>query len=149
MVNNITISKANILDLEKLDKLENKLEHRILSRSNLEQNINDKNTYVLIAKIENEIIAYTSFSHLVDHIDIDSIVVDDNFRHQGIASSLLQEIFKFSSNLNIYEIFLEVRASNIAAINLYEKHGFKNIHVRKNYYPDNLEDAIICKKELA
>lgn len=80
-----------------------------------------------------------------DEADITSVAVDEKYRHIGIASAL---ITAFEKNLPEYinEIFLEVRESNIPAISLYEKFRFKKISVRKKFYSNPDENAVIMKK---
>jgi ribosomal-protein-alanine N-acetyltransferase len=75
-------------------------------------------------------------------IDIVDIFVDEKFRRQGVASELLTELFdKYPDHV----IFLEVRQSNIPAINLYRKFGFEQFNIRKNYYKNPTEDALAMK----
>ena len=82
-----------------------------------------------------------------DEADITSVAVDEDYRHNGIALQLLQE---FEKNLPEYisEIFLEVRESNIPAISLYEKCGFEKLSVRKNFYENPSENAVVMVKKL-
>lgn len=82
-----------------------------------------------------------------DAADLESVFVDPLLRRQGIASSLLTAAEKILVSDDIKKIFLEVRQSNIFAINFYVKSGFKNISVRKKYYFDG-EDAVVMVKEL-
>ena len=84
-----------------------------------------------------------SYLILLDSIDvyeIFEIAVRNSEKRKGLASELLSKL------PNDKEIFLEVNENNIAAINLYEKFGFKQISIRKKYY-NNKDDAIIMKKE--
>ena len=76
------------------------------------------------------------------------IAVDKNYTRKNIASTMLNHIIEVCKKMDLDNIFLEVRESNIPAINLYEKHGFKKISIRTNYYKDNNEDALIYVKEL-
>ena len=75
--------------------------------------------------------------------DITNIAVNPSYRKQGIASRLLEKLFEVCKENNCTEITLEVRTSNIAAQNLYKKFNFKEEGIRKKYYSDNGEDAII------
>ena len=71
-----------------------------------------------------------------------------NFRNNGIASQLLEMIFAKCFIMNSLNIYLETRVDNTPAIHLYEKHGFRRIAIRKDYYktPNGREDAIVFKK---
>lgn len=72
-------------------------------------------------------------------------MIDNNYLRNGIASELLQTLIDYAKSINIHDILLEVRKSNISAQNLYEKFNFKHIGIRKEYYSNNLEDALIYK----
>ena len=143
---NIQIRKADIQDLEQIEGIENSLERRILSSTTLYSTLNKANYYYLVATIKDTIVGYIAAELLVDHFDILSIAVSEDYRRQNIASLLLKEFFSNCLNLNIQDIFLEVRISNIAAIRFYEKMGFEKISTRKKYYKDTNEDAYIYKK---
>lgn len=79
---------------------------------------------------------------LYERIEIEYIIVQDEYRKQGIGSKLLNEVEKNS----VKNITLEVRESNIAAINFYKKNGFKISTIRKNYYGN--ENGYLMLKEL-
>ncbi|MNI69677.1 Protease synthase and sporulation negative regulatory protein PAI 1 [compost metagenome] len=85
---------------------------------------------------------------LVDHLDIDSIVVDKDYQKNGVATSLLNKVLEYAKENKIYDVFLEVRKSNSNAILLYKKFNFEHINTRKRYYPDNGEDALIFYLDL-
>ena len=120
----------------------------ILSKNILKEDIKNKNYNYLVAKNnDGKIIGYIGISYVLDSADIISIVVHKDYTQKGIATLLLQEIFAFAKENNIQKIMLEVRSSNLPAQKLYEKHGFKQIAIRKKYY-DNTEDALIYEKEL-
>ena len=114
--------------------------------------------YYSIGAIENgEIISFIGFSVSLDTADIETICTKKEFRKQGIklqgntkqgiASELILRAEKFLKGKNVNKIFLEVRESNMSAINLYKKKGFNKISERKKYYSDG-EDAIIMQKEI-
>ncbi len=87
---------------------------------------------------------------IMDECHITNIAVSPKYRKMGIASKLIKEMFKLCKYHETSYILLEVRAGNIPAKNLYEKFGFKQDGIRKNYYknPDNThEDAILMSKE--
>ena len=110
--------------------------------------LNDQNFSYFVIKLNDDIIGYIATSHVIDTMDILSIVVSKSYQQKGIATKLLYYIFDFAKNLNIHKILLEVRISNTKAISLYEKCGFKKISLRKNYYQSPTEDAIIMEKTL-
>lgn len=73
------------------------------------------------------------------------ICIAPDFQGQGFAKVLLQDFIDRSDNMAAENLFLEVRASNAAAIGLYTKAGFAEVGIRKNYYPsrNGKEDAIL------
>jgi ribosomal-protein-alanine N-acetyltransferase len=71
-----------------------------------------------------------------------NIAVDDRLRRQGIASALLTELFGLADRPG-EQYTLEARPSNAEAIAMYEKFGFRSAGLRRGYYHDNKEDAVI------
>ena len=147
-MDNIIISKMQDEDIEEALLTEQSHNIHILSKNILKEDIKNKNYNYLVAKSnDGKIIGYIGISYVIDSADIISIVVHKDYTQKGIATLLLQEIFAFAKENNIQKIMLEVRRSNLPAQKLYEKHGFKQIAIRKKYY-DNTEDALIYEKEL-
>ena len=147
-MDNIIISKMKDEDIEEALLTEQSHNIHILSKNILKEDIKNKNYNYLVAKSnDGKIIGYIGISYVIDSADIISIVVHKDYTQKGIATLLLQEIFAFAKENNIQKIMLEVRSSNLPAQKLYEKHGFKQIAIRKKYY-DNTEDALIYEKEL-
>lgn len=82
---------------------------------------------------------YVSF----DEGELTNIAVSPLERGQGIGFELLEEVKAIAGKRNVTRVVLEVRVTNEAAILLYEKCGFKNLGVRKNFYEQPREDAYI------
>lgn len=143
--NDVSIHKMQISDIQDVLNIEKNQDIHILNQTMLETSINLPNSIYYIAKSDNIIVGYIGATLLFDHIDIESIVTKHEHKRQGIATLLLHHILHIARENNINDIFLEVRISNAAAKNLYEKLGFKNISVRKNYYRsiDSIEDAAV------
>lgn len=100
------------------------------------------------AENENKkIIGYTGCWHIFDEAHITTLSVHPDFRKQGVAQALLFAVIDDCYKAKIKYITLEVRESNVPAISLYEKNGFKSIGTRKNYYQDNNENALIMFTE--
>ena len=89
------------------------------------------------------VVAYMLCSTVLDEINIDRIAVEKDYRKRGLASYLLQSFINYCRDNGLKFVNLEVRSSNDSAIGLYEKFGFKRVGERKNYYPDNNEDAML------
>ena len=93
-----------------------------------------------------EVIGFVGVWIVAGEGDITNIAVSPKYRKHGIASNLLLNLFEVCKTFNCNDITLEVRASNIPAQNLYKKFGFNEEGLRKGYYQDNNEDAIIMRK---
>lgn len=90
-----------------------------------------------------EIIGYVGMKTVFDEADITNVAVDPGMRKQGIAGKLLKRLMEEAHEMGILSIFLEVRASNQAAITLYQHADFVDCGRRKNYYHQPDEDAIL------
>ena len=97
---------------------------------------------------DGEIIATVSYDLGIDEADVLNLVVKKSERKKGLATSLLERVFEEVKKIELKRLFLEVRESNLPAINTYKKVGFIEIAKRKNYYQDK-ETAIIMKKEFS
>jgi ribosomal-protein-alanine N-acetyltransferase len=80
--------------------------------------------------------------------ELENIVVDGPVRRRGVGARLLSELVSRARSERGSEIFLEVRESNQSARALYRKMGFEEKGLRKSYYSDPLEDAILCRLTL-
>jgi len=141
---NYNIRQAKLYDLESIYNLQKDYSNFLISKSSLENDL--KNTsciYYIILDDSSNVIGAIGGTILVDHIDISIVITKKDNTNKGIASSLLNKLIEYSKANNIENIFLEVRSSNIPAISLYKKFNFVYISTRKNYYPDNNEDALM------
>lgn len=93
-------------------------------------------------------LAYLLFWLVYDEVHILNIATHPEYRRRAIASTLLDKLEQESRKVGARYLTLEVRPSNDAAINLYEREGFQVVGVRPRYYSDNGEDALIMVKEL-
>ena len=143
-LNNVCICDLSSSDVDQVLEIENSYNLNIHSKDSIFKEINTKIFKYFVAKIDNKVIGFISFSHTLD-IEIEAIAVDVYYTNKGVATLLLNKCFEFAKQNNIKNIFLEVRESNQKAINLYIKNGFYKTNSRERYY-DNLEDAIIFKK---
>ena len=89
------------------------------------------------------IVGYASIWMMVDESHLTSIAVRKSHQRQGIGELLLMAVIRLSMQLKAEVVTLEVRASNHSAQALYAKYGFKTVGIRRRYYTDNSEDAVI------
>ncbi len=92
------------------------------------------------------LLGYAVLSVVLDEGSLDNIAVAPEHRRRGVAEALLSALTGFSRE-KLAVLMLEVRASNVPAIALYEKHGFAAVGRRKNYYDAPKEDAILMTLE--
>ena len=93
------------------------------------------------------IIGFAGFWLMADEAHIINLAVRKIHHHQGIGELLLIAIIDLVTRLNARIITLEARVSNTAAVNLYSKYGFVEVGLRRAYYVDNKEDAILMSTE--
>ena len=100
-------------------------------------------TALLVAEKENgAVLGYAVLSTVLDEGNLDNIAVAPQCRRQGVADALLSALVG-TGQTSLSVLLLEVRASNLPAIALYEKHGFAPVGRRKNYYESPKEDALL------
>ncbi len=95
----------------------------------------------------NALVAYLIISRYVDAWHVMNVAVAPEYRGRGIARTLLEQLFDLTAGDERRGYTLEVRVSNDAAIRLYERLGFVARGVRRGYYTDNREDALIMWKD--
>ncbi|GAB4538745.1 MAG: ribosomal protein S18-alanine N-acetyltransferase [Anaerolineales bacterium] len=96
-----------------------------------------------VAEQDGKIIAMLVGWFIVDEIHIATFAVHPDFRQRGIGRHLLLHALQFSQAEGARQSFLEARASNAAALKLYEEVGYVQTGLRKKYYSDNGEDAVL------
>ncbi|NLC69636.1 MAG: ribosomal protein S18-alanine N-acetyltransferase [Clostridiaceae bacterium] len=104
-------------------------------------------TIYLSAKAGDRVVGYAGMWKIVDEGHITNIAVHPEFRGIGIGSMLLEALKKRAKKEGIVKMTLEVKKSNEAALKLYTKHGFIPAGIRKGYYAEDGEDAIIMWNE--
>jgi ribosomal-protein-alanine N-acetyltransferase len=90
-----------------------------------------------------QLVGYVGFWFIIDEAHISTLAVHPDVRKRGIGAELLKAAMRRAIALGAETVTLEVRASNKAAIRLYEKFGFEVVGRRRRYYRDNNEDALL------
>ena len=116
------------------------------SRESLEKELSNPLAKYMVAEVNNKVVGFAGLWAICNEGHITNIAVHPNYRGQGIGSKLVESLIENSSSWYINSLTLGVRASNKIAQNLYKKYGFKEEGMRKHYYQDNNEDAIIMWK---
>lgn len=99
--------------------------------------------HYLVYENMGRIIGYCGMWVVTDEAQITNIAIHSQFRGQGRGEELLRFVIAFLKQLGVTRLSLEVRVSNQSAQHLYRKVGFQEGGIRKNYYADNLEDALV------
>jgi len=118
-----------------------------------------ENSIMLAAKFKGETVGFLSarLSKAVSiseepkdfaELDILNFGVAKKYQKQGIGRLLLENLINKIAGMNVKSVWLEVRESNVNAINFYKKKGFLEIQIRKNFYRQPLENAILMKLDL-
>ena len=97
----------------------------------------------LVAEIDGNVIGYAGAWIVLDEAHITNIAVAKEWRGMGIGRLLTANLMQYASNLGVVYATLEVRRSNEPAKKLYQSLGFEYVGVRKRYYEDNGEDALL------
>ena len=100
-----------------------------------------------VAELDGRIVGMIVVWLIVDEVHVATIATHPDFRRQGIAKNLLSHTLQHLSSEGAQSSFLEVRASNLAAQEMYRKFGYEESGVRRRYYRDNDEDALLMTLE--
>lgn len=105
--------------------------------------------HYIVVMNDQKVLGYAGLWVVLDEAHVTNVAVHPDFRGNRIGFLLMKEIMRRASLKGAYKITLEVRPSNAIALKLYRSLGFKELGLRKKYYSDNNEDAIIMwNKEL-
>ena len=109
--------------------------------------LSSETNILLVAKCDGERAGYIGAYTVCRESDIVTVAVSNNFRRKGVAKALLEALFDALSEISDV-LYLEVRESNTPARTLYSSMGFCETGVRKGYYKNPSENAVLYKKEL-
>jgi len=113
------------------------------SKESFINELKNENAYYQCAEESGKIAGYMGMWRIIDECHITNVAVLPECRNKGIASGLIHKMVEICRCSEISSMTLEVRASNIPAINLYKKFGFYSVGKRPNYYSKPAEDALI------
>ncbi len=101
------------------------------------------NPYVVVFRPLDKVIGYVIYWHIRNEVQISNIAISPDYRKKGVGEAVLGQILYEVWGKGAEFVFLEVRPSNQAARSMYEKLGFKILGLRKGYYRNPSEDAIV------
>ena len=117
------------------------------SENSVSSELKNKLSLWLVAEENGTVAGYIGSQTCGEESDVMNVAVHPDFRRRGIAEALVNALVADLKAIGSHCLTLEVRASNVPAIALYEKMGFSEIGRRKNYYRNPREDALILRKE--
>ena len=117
------------------------------SENSVASELNNIWSYWVVALWDDAVVGYIGSQSSCDETDVMNVAVHPDFRRKGIAESLIETLIMELKNRGSHALMLEVRASNAPAIALYEALGFHQVGLRRNYYRNPKEDALILRKE--
>lgn len=109
--------------------------------------VENKLALYLVAETAGMVIGYVGLWKIVDEGHITNVAVAPDHRRNHVGDTLIEALLQVTGELGVKKHTLEVRKSNISALRLYKKHGFKTYGERKGYYQNNGEDALIMWRE--
>ena len=120
------------------------------SRDEFEKCLSFRETYLFLTAEgeDRRVLGYLCYFTSGEEADIANVAVRRSERQNGIGYALMKEALSYAEKSGVLRLFLEVRASNAPALRLYEKCGFRAVGVRKAYYRNPEEDAILMRKTL-
>ena len=139
--------RLEIRDLAGIEAIERRSYPTPWSRSMFAGELAKPASICLGAFVDEKLVGYMIISRYVDAWHVMNLAVDPDHRRHGIASLLLERLFETTDDGSRRGYTLEVRVSNDVAIRLYERAGFKPRGIRRGYYTDNREDALIMWRD--
>ena len=148
MENNIIIRHMTKDDVDAVYNVEENCFVDPWSKDSIRKELKNDLARYLVAEVDNKIVGYIGIWFVVDEGHITNVAVHSNYRGKKIGDKLVSEMVELCKENDLVAMTLEVRTSNTVAQNLYRKYGFRMAGIRKEYYSDNKEDAIIMWNQL-
>jgi len=140
----ITVRRMEIADIPHVSYLERRCYALPWNASAYATEIGNSIAYYTVAKDSDGIVVgFAGMWVIMDEIHITTIAVDPDVRGKSVGERLLLDMLEAGMERGAHRATLEVREHNLAAHNLYLKYGFEDVAIRKKYYSDNGENAVI------
>jgi ribosomal-protein-alanine N-acetyltransferase len=142
----IDFRRALSEDALEISKMEADIFQDAWTKADVFSTITSNGAMSYIAEYEGRILAYVLARRVLNEGEIYRVATRENYRGQKVAEGLLSFLFENEEELS--DLYLEVRESNLAARHLYEKCGFVETSIRKNYYKSPVENGVNMHKKL-
>ena len=147
-MSNITIRRMAEPDLETVTKIEKEVFTDPWSLNAFRTDLDNDMALPMVAEFEDKIVGYSNIYIVAGEVQIGNFAVAPGYRKRGVGRKMMNEIFERAKSSKCRTIFLEVRESNVAAVELYKSYGFVSTGKRKGYYANPREDAILMVKDI-
>lgn len=143
-----TFRKMTEQDVEIIAKLEQDTFADAWTVKGIYETFCERQAFVTVAEEDGQVVGYCIMYCVMDEGEIARIAIDKKMRRQGLGNGLLDYTFACCREKKITRFLLDVRESNEGARYFYKNHGFKEDGIRKNFYEQPRENAILMSKVL-
>jgi len=145
----VRIRPADIADLAVVYQIEKASYSVPWSRNTFRDLLERTDTDTIVAEVDGRVVGYAISWFVLDQGELGNVAVAEAHRRQGIGRRLVGAAIERARARGVRELYLEVRRSNTGAQRLYLHMGFRQVGVRRNYYVQPREDALVMRHELA
>ena len=118
------------------------------SLDSLAEELSNPLAVMRVALIGDEVAGYVGMHHIIDEGYLTNLAVTARFRRQGVALALMHELLRYAEENDLQMVSLEVRESNEAAVALYSGLDFDQAGLRRDYYTNPTENALILTRKM-
>jgi ribosomal-protein-alanine N-acetyltransferase len=145
----IEVRRMTEADLDAITEIERDLFALPWSRTSFLFEVSDNRTsYAITALVGGEVVGYAVAWFLVDELHVGNVAVARSRQGEGIGKLLVGRLFAEGAARKTAYATLEVRVGNVRAIQLYRRYGFRGIAIRKRYYSNDGEDALVMMADI-
>ncbi|MCQ2508663.1 MAG: ribosomal protein S18-alanine N-acetyltransferase [Dorea sp.] len=134
-------------DIPKVAELEKEIFSDAWTEGGIKESFEQKQARIAGAYVDGELKGYLIIYYVLDEAEIARIAVSEDARRLGLAGELMDWLLAFSEEHDIERILLDVRESNVAARAFYTKWGFQIDGIRKRFYTDPVESAVLMSRD--
>lgn len=141
-----TICEGVEKDLAQIADLEEEIFTDPWSLQGLKESMEQSQTFFIVAKKQGVVLGYAVVYYVLDECEIARIAVSGSVRREGAGTLILQKVSEKCGTLGVQRILLDVRKSNAAAVSFYRARGFAEDGVRKAFYTNPSDDAVLMSR---
>lgn len=144
----LMIRRMREADIPKVEALEKEIFPDPWSETAIKETYEQKQTLLLVAYEDKELIGYLILYYVLEDGEIARIAVAPDKQRQGVGGRLLLELEDVCEDNGITRLLLDVRESNEQAISFYRGYGFEEDGIRRNFYKNPAEDAVLMSRQI-